>query len=101
MGLLILLFFFVLFVPLVALVRSWAFIKLWSWSAVPWLGLDTPGLGEAYILMLLIGLFTSGVSRDAETDADLSRQGRIIVRGGTSFLGPVLMVLIGWCVHQF
>lgn len=73
-----------------AILRGWALTVLWGWFVVPLFGLPALGVAQAIGFSVTVGLIVHQYvpSKDKDTWAPLA----------TTFLTPLLAVLIGWIV---
>lgn len=76
------------------LLRSWAFVTLWSWFAVPVFGLPAIGYAAAMGIMTLVGVVQhepSYKNHELNWNVHLTQ----------ALVGPFVSVGIGWLIKHF
>lgn len=80
-------------IPFLLILRGWAAVTLWAWFVIPTFGaapLSIPAaIGLAIFLEVVVPTASSPKERDKENDI------------AKAFLGPFLLLAIGWIVRGF
>lgn len=74
------------------ILRGWVLSIIWGWFAVPIFGLPPLGIAEAIAVALVLAMLTH---QHHPGKGDLSEQ------ASYAFLGPPLVLCVGWIVKGF
>lgn len=92
--------YFVVVVPLAAIFRGFALVKLWAWFLVVPFGVRPINIALAYGISCIVGLLTyqSDAATEHKDEAFAVQAARSIM---LAVLVPALSLLAGWIAKQF
>jgi len=83
--------------PLGYIVTGWVTRILWAWFVVPVTGLPAVTTREAIGIALIVGLLTYRYTPTPKQNAH--ERHAVAVARALSWIGPLIMLGIGWIVH--
>ena len=89
----------ILAIPVGAVVKGWAFIKLWGWFVVPAFGLPGVTMAQAIGIGALISLLTHQISECEKEEKSIIARTFSTCMG--LILGPIVVVGFAWLVLKF
>lgn len=90
---------FLALIPLSAMWRGYVLTVLWAWFVMPTFGLPALGIAPAIGLALVVSFLTHQSDAAKKPEGDFAE--RMATAVAYAFLLPLLVLGIGWVVHQF
>lgn len=88
------------FVVVSTLLNGYVLSVLWRWFMVPTLGLPALSIPQAIGIALVVGMLTHQSSQHYPENKD-EKTSTKVARAIEPVLNPLIVLLIGWVVHQY